>query len=122
MSKAENACNASQRAAQAVSGSMRDTSFMATGVAVQSKEGVQCFTDGCTGQVKLAQELEVEAGIDTHRRELLRLSEQDKKAERPQQQQDPPERRRGRKKRAVQRGPERPGKTLACMTLPAEWG
>jgi len=94
---------------------------MTTSVAVQSKEGVQCFTDGCTGQVKLAQELEVEAGIDTHRRELLRLSEQAKKAERPQQQQDQPEQRRGRKKGAGQRVPEIPGNTLAWVTLPAEW-
>ena len=119
--EAESACNAAQGAAPATDGSIGDTSSMTTSVAVQSKEGVQCFTDGCTGQVKLAQELEVEAGIDTHRRELLRLSEQAKKAERPQQQQDQPEQRRGRKKSAVQRVPEIPGNTHACMTLPAEW-
>ena len=75
--------------------------------AVQSKEGVQCFTDGCTGQVKLAQELEEEAGIDTHRRELLRLPDQAKKPERPPQPpQEQPEQRRGRKKGPAQRLPE----------------
>ena len=73
---------------------------------VQSKEGVQCFTDGCTGQVKLAQELEEEVGIDTHRRELLRLPDQAKKPERPPPAQEQLEQRRGRKKGPVQRAPE----------------
>ncbi len=80
------------------------------GCCVQSKEGVQCFTDGCTGQVKLAQELEEEAGIDTHRRELLRLPDQAKKAERAPPPQEQPEQRRGRKKGPVQRAAE-PGQT-----------
>ena len=65
-----------------------------------------CFTDGCTGQVKLAQELEEEAGIDTLRRELLRLPDQAKKADRPQPPQEPPEQRHRRKKGPVQRAPE----------------
>lgn len=80
---------------------------------MQSKEGVQCFTDGCTGQVKLAQELEEEAGIDTHRRELLRLPDQAKKAERPPPVQEQPEQRRGRKKGPIQRVPE-PGQPLSA--------
>ena len=41
---------------------------------------MRCFTDGCPGQVKLAQELEAEAGVETHRRELLRLPDQGEKA------------------------------------------
>lgn len=86
-----------------------DIASEAESVAVQSKEGVQCFTDGCTGQVKLAQELEEEAGIDTHRRELLRLPDQAKKAERaPPPPQEQPEQRRGRKKGPAQR-PVEPG-------------
>lgn len=74
---------------------------------VQSKEGVRCFTDGCGGQLKLALELEVEAGIETHRRELLRLADQPKKPERPQQQQQEPELRRVRRRGPpAQKAPE----------------
>ena len=83
---------------------------------MQSKEGVQCFTDGCGGQVKLAQELEEEAGVDTHKRELLRLPDLPRKPERAQQPQEQPEPRRARKKGPVQRAPE-PGKGLNCYNL-----
>ena len=79
-------------------------------MAVQNKDGLQCFTDACTGRIKLAMELEAEAGIDTHRRELLRLPEQARKLpERPQQQ--VPEHRRARKRGPVQKVPE-PGARL----------
>ena len=79
---------------------------------MQSKEGVRCFTDGCPGQVKLALELEAEAGVETHRRELLRLPDQARKprnASPERGQQERPEQRRSRRKAAVQR-PVEPGK------------
>ena len=84
-----------------------------------------CFTDGCTGQVKLAQELEEEAGIDTLRRELLRLPDQAKRAERPQPPQEPPEPRQRRKKGPIQRAPE-PGtrpehQQSLAVTPPVSW-
>ena len=34
---------------------------------LQSKEGVRCFTDGCSGAIKLALELQCEGGQETHR-------------------------------------------------------
>jgi hypothetical protein len=79
--------------------------------AVQKKDGLQCFTDGCTGCIKLAMELESEAGIDTHRRELLRLPEQARKPAERLQQQEVPEQRRGRRRCHAQKSPE-PGAHL----------
>lgn len=79
---------------------------------------MRCFTDGCPGQVKLAQELEAEAGVETHRRELLRLPDQARKprnASPERAQQERPEQRRGRRKAAVQR-PIEPGKGLLSET------
>ena len=81
-------------------------------MAVQNKDGLQCFTDGCTGRIKLAMELEAEAGINTHRRELLRLPEQARKLPERPQQQEGPEQRRARKRGPVQKVPE-PGARLS---------
>ena len=47
---------------------------------MQSKDGVRCFTDGCTGAVKLALELQIDMGTEIFRRELLRLPEEPKRA------------------------------------------
>lgn len=50
-----------------------DVSRLMCCVGSQSKEGVQCFTDGCRALVKLAVELQTEAGYEVHRREMLRM-------------------------------------------------
>lgn len=76
---------------------------------MQSKEGVRCFTDSCPGQVKLALELEAEAGVETHRRELLRVPDQARKPRNHSPERAQQEPRRGRRKAAVQR-PAEPGK------------
>lgn len=71
---------------------------------MQSKDGVRCFTDGCTGAVKLALELQLEWGTEVSRRELLRLPDEPKRAAVPAA---PPiaEPKKGRRQRGAQKTP-----------------
>ena len=80
---------------------------------MQNKDGVRCFTDGCTGNIKLALELQCDMGTEISRRELLRLPDEPKRAAHPPPQAEP---KKARKQKGAQKAPAADaGMLMLCM-------
>jgi len=64
----------------------------------QSKDGLECITEGCTGRIKLAVELQFEENVET--RKVLFAADEPKKAVHPPPKKEQPAGRKQREKPA----------------------